>query len=174
MMRMVVLGRPGVGKTTLVREVAEAFPGRFRGFYTEEIRSGRERTGFIIKTLSGSEGVLARKNGDSFLRVGRYGVVLHDLETIGVREMEEALRHSAPLLLDEVGKMELLSVLFREWFFRVWRVLPLILVTSCFPPLREVQGLWEERGVAKFILNRENREQVKWEVLRLLASTEKR
>ncbi|MGQ9474415.1 MAG: nucleoside-triphosphatase, partial [Candidatus Caldatribacteriaceae bacterium] len=45
-----VLGRPGAGKTTLVRKVIEAFPGCFRGFYTCEIRKQGERVGFAIPT----------------------------------------------------------------------------------------------------------------------------
>jgi len=64
MTRLVILGRPGVGKTTLVKRVAEHFPGLFRGFYTEEIREGRVRTGFWIVTLSGKRSVLAAKGRD--------------------------------------------------------------------------------------------------------------
>ncbi|MGC8778542.1 MAG: nucleoside-triphosphatase [Candidatus Caldatribacteriaceae bacterium] len=168
MERVVVLGRPGVGKTTLVRKVAEAFPGCFRGFYTAEIRKGKERTGFGIKTLSGKEGILAERGRRSPLQVGRYGVLLEDLETIGVREIEEALRSGIPLLLDEVGKMELLSPLFREWFFRAWSESSFVLVTSCFPPLREVRDLWENEGVRKFVLDRGNREELGREIMDLV------
>jgi nucleoside-triphosphatase THEP1 len=168
MERVIVLGRPGTGKTTLVAKVASAFPGRFRGFYTAEIRERGERTGFLIRTLSGKEGILARTGVDTHLRVGRYGVFLEDLETIGVRELQEALTAGTPLLLDEVGKMEFCSVLFREWFFRVWEALPFLLVTSAFPPLREVEHLFEVAGAKKFLLRPQNREQLTQEILTLV------
>lgn len=165
---MVVLGRPGVGKTTLVRKVIEAFPGSFRGFYTGEIRKQGERVGFAISTLSHKEGILAKVGENSSFRVGRYGVFLEDLENLGVQEIKEALREGKALLLDEVGKMELLSPLFQEWFLHAWRSSVPLLVTSCFPPLRELESFWEERGIRKWVLERGNRDQVEQEIVDVL------
>jgi hypothetical protein len=104
MIRLVILGRPGVGKTTLVKRVAEHFPGLFHGFYTEEIREGRIRTGFRIVTLSGKRGVLATKGGASPLRVGAYAVFVEDFERLVLPELENALKQKVPLLVDEIVK----------------------------------------------------------------------
>jgi nucleoside-triphosphatase THEP1 len=60
MKALLLTGRPGVGKTTLIRRVADTLKGeRLAGFYTEELRSGGERTGFRIVTFEGSSRVMA-------------------------------------------------------------------------------------------------------------------
>ncbi|MDR7439301.1 MAG: nucleoside-triphosphatase, partial [Armatimonadota bacterium] len=43
---MLLTGRPGVGKTTVVRAVVERLSARVGGFYTEEIREAGRRQGF--------------------------------------------------------------------------------------------------------------------------------
>lgn len=40
---LLITGRPGVGKTTLIRRLAETLGDRAGGFYTEEIREAGER-----------------------------------------------------------------------------------------------------------------------------------
>ena len=58
---LLITGRPGVGKTTLIKRLIPALPPA-GGFYTEEIRSCGERVGFKIVTLAGEEGILAQKD----------------------------------------------------------------------------------------------------------------
>ena len=50
-MRVFLTGQPGVGKTTIIKEIAKTFPKKCDGFYTEEIRIGNTRSGFQIITL---------------------------------------------------------------------------------------------------------------------------
>jgi nucleoside-triphosphatase len=83
------------------------------GFFTREIREGGRRTGFKIVTLDGKEGVLARERIKSRVRVGKYGVSLRDLDEIAV----PSIIPSGPdqiIVIDEIGKMECFSQLFRE------------------------------------------------------------
>ncbi|MCH7761666.1 nucleoside-triphosphatase [candidate division TA06 bacterium] len=118
-------GRPRVGKTTLIREVIQSFTpegqgGRARqagGFYTREIREKGKRIGFEIETLSGVRGILASVNGTHqrrAYRVGRYQVHLEELERIGVQAIFEAVREREIVVIDEIGKMELLSMKFQD------------------------------------------------------------
>ncbi len=162
-----ILGRPGVGKTTLVKKIAVSFPGFFRGFYTEEIRE-RERLGFRVVTLSGKRGILAHVEGTSPFSVGRYKVFVSNFESVVCAELEKALEEKSPLLLDEVGKMELCSSWFTEWFRRAWSAASFVVVTSSFPPLPRVAQYWEEKGVEQFLLHPHNRAQVTEAVLALL------
>ena len=109
--RLILLtGRPGCGKTTVIRRVAELLPGRaLAGFYTEEIRVGGQRQGFAVRTFSNTTGTLAHTRTRGPCRVGRYGVDVEAFERIVLPELA---RPAAVLLIDEIGKMECFSAAF--------------------------------------------------------------
>jgi nucleoside-triphosphatase len=111
---ILLTGRPGVGKTTIIREIAERLGAAAGGFYTAEIREGRRRQGFRIVTLDGKEGVLSHVDIKGTPRVSRYGVNLKDLEEIGVAALRRAVADADYVLIDEIGKMELFSEGFRR------------------------------------------------------------
>jgi nucleoside-triphosphatase len=111
--RLLLEGRPGAGKTTAVARVVElvrADGGSVTGFLTRELREGGERVGFMLETLDGRRGMLAhvRIRGP---RVGRYGVALEDLERLAIPAMHA---DANLVVVDELGKMELASVAFRD------------------------------------------------------------
>jgi nucleoside-triphosphatase len=107
-------GLPGTGKTSLIIQVASGMKGRAGGFYTEEIRSQGVRQGFRLVTLEGQSAVLSHINFKSPYRVGKYGVDVDSLDRVGVAALNQALREGELVVIDEIGKMELLSVKFRE------------------------------------------------------------
>ena len=114
MSNILITGRPGVGKTTLIKKLAEALGDSAGGFYTEETREGGVRTGFSLTTLDGKHGVLARVGAEGPHRVGKYAVDLSDLETIGVPAVRSAVEARGIVLIDEIGRMELFSRTFRN------------------------------------------------------------
>jgi nucleoside-triphosphatase len=112
---ILITGRPGVGKTTLIKKFIEKSSVPCRGFYTEEMREGGRRTGFLLRTLSGTETVLASVSTRSVHKVGKYGVDLEAFERVGLLPLREALNEGGELIIiDEIGKMELFSPAFRE------------------------------------------------------------
>jgi nucleoside-triphosphatase len=111
---ILLMGRPRVGKTTIIKEVVKRLAGRAGGFYTEEIRERGQRQGFRIVTLDGQEGILAHVNVKSRYRVSKYGVDLVSLERVGVTAIRQAIVASDCVVIDEIGKMELFSVAFKE------------------------------------------------------------
>ncbi|MCS7251153.1 MAG: NTPase [Anaerolineae bacterium] len=113
---LLLTGRPGVGKTTWIRRVAEALGDRAGGFYTEEIRGLHGRLGFRLVTLDGRAAVFAHVDwvGRTPYRVGRYGVDVEVLNRLGVAAIHEAMVGKEVVLVDEIGKMELFSAAFRE------------------------------------------------------------
>ncbi len=113
---LLLTGHPGCGKTTVIRKVIDALGERAGGFYTEEIFGPGGRKGFRLITLAGKEAVLAHKDlrGPKVPRVGRYGVVMKVLEAVGVAALRAALQAGQIIVVDEIGKMELLSPAFRD------------------------------------------------------------
>lgn len=111
---ILVTGRPGVGKTTLVRAVVDALGVRAMGFVTREIREGGERVGFSIADLEGPSGVLAHVDLASPYHVARYGVNRDDLERVGVAALDRATGCARLIVMDEIGRMELCSELFQS------------------------------------------------------------
>lgn len=111
---ILLAGRPGVGKTTVIKQVVDMLGGEAGGFYTEEIRQGGRRLGFKIITLEGEEGVLAHVDIKDAPRVSKYGVNVRDLEEIGVAALRRAIEERRYVVVDEIGKMELYSQEFRR------------------------------------------------------------
>lgn len=114
---LLLTGRPGVGKTTVIKTVADSLGDRAGGFYTEEIRgpNGR-RTGFRLVTLDGDEAVMAHTNlrGEGRPRVSRYGVDVEAIEKVGVAAIRQATAGDRVVIVDEIGKMELFCEAFKE------------------------------------------------------------
>ncbi len=105
---LLLTGRPGAGKTTAIREAVKGLNIRIGGFYTEEIRRGASRTGFQLTTFDGQAGVLAHADFRGSPRVGRYGVRLDTLKNIAVPSLCNAIESADLIVVDEIGKMELL------------------------------------------------------------------
>lgn len=105
-------GMPGTGKTTIIRQAITQSKRNAGGFFTQEIRSVGIREGFRIVTLEGKEAVLAHIAIDSPFRVGKYGVDISVLDTIGVDAIYNAIAHNDIIVIDEIGKMELFSPRF--------------------------------------------------------------
>jgi len=114
---LLLTGRPGVGKTTVIKKVVAALGGQAGGFYTEEIRGadGR-RAGFRLVALDGAEAVMAHVElrGEGRPRVGRYGVDTGAIQQVGVEALWRAMAADRVVIADEIGKMELLCEPFKE------------------------------------------------------------
>ncbi len=107
-------GRPGTGKTSLIRQAVARMKGKAGGFYTEEIRNQGIREGFRLVTLDGQGAILAHVKSNSPYRVSKYGVDIGSLDKVGVSALHRAAKECDLVVIDEIGKMELFSVDFRE------------------------------------------------------------
>jgi len=115
--KVLVSGPPGSGKTTLIEKVIRAIHVPVTGFLTREIREKGGRVGFSIETTTGRKATLAHVEIDCPFHVGRYGVSIEALEAIAIPSLwpqsEDIL-----IVIDEIGKMECLSPLFRKAVMR--------------------------------------------------------
>jgi nucleoside-triphosphatase len=112
--KILLTGRPGCGKTTLVKRVVNELALPAGGFYTEEIREHGARVGFKIITLSREEAVFAHVDFKTPQRVGKYGLDLSALETVSIEALRTAMRARHLVVIDEIGPMEIRSAVFRD------------------------------------------------------------
>ena len=115
---ILLTGPPRSGKSTLIEKVVKKIKRPATGFLTRELRKQDKRVGFLIETIDGKTGLLAHQNIKSNCRVGKYKVNLEDLEQIAVPSMLPSSSDQI-VVVDEIGKMECFSRLFRETLLRV-------------------------------------------------------
>lgn len=167
--RMILLaGRPGVGKTTVIKQVVDMLGGEAGGFYTEEIRQGGRRLGFRIITLEGEEGVLAHVDIKGAPRVSKYGVNLKDLEKVGVAALKRAIEERRYVVIDEIGKMELYSQEFRRAVVGALESEKTVLGTVMAGPHPWVDALRARPQVTVLTITERNREGIAQRILEML------
>ena len=159
---ILITGRPGSGKTTLIRQVVESLDAPAGGFYTRETREpGGRRTGFEIVTLAGEVAALAGVGITGPHRVGRYGVDLDALERVGVPAIERAVEAGQLVVIDEIGKMELLSTAFQRAVIEVFRRYRLLFGAIMQSPHPFADELKAQPDVFVFELTEQNRDHVR-------------
>jgi nucleoside-triphosphatase len=167
---ILLTGRPGVGKTTVIKTVVKQLGGRAGGFYTAEIREGGRRQGFKIVTLDGQEGILSHVDIKAPPRVSRYGVNLRDLEEVGVAALQRAIEEADLVIVDEIGKMELFSQGFRRAVAEAIEGDKPVLGTVMASPEPWVDALKDLPQVTVIEVTTDNREQIAPLIMELLQS----
>jgi len=115
-----ITGMPSVGKTnTLLKiiEFLEDLGHKVQGMVTEPIIEKKKRVGFyIVNWQTREKEVFAHIDIDTKDKVGKYGVNLNALEKVGVPAIENAIldENVNIIIIDEIGKMEMLSERFCE------------------------------------------------------------
>ncbi len=115
--RIGITGRPGIGKTTVIRRVISRLRSeemKVGGMFSSDIRDNFRRVGFeIIDVSSGRKGILAYKEDREGYKVGKYVVNIKDLEGVGVEAIKRAISGDCDLvIIDEIAPMELKSKKF--------------------------------------------------------------
>ena len=162
--KVLLTGRPGCGKTTLIKRVVSELARPAGGFYTEEIRAHGERLGFKIITLDGQEALLAHVHFKTPERVGKYGLDLSALETVGVEALREAVHARQLVVIDEIGPMELRSPIFRDVVNQALDSGAPILATISARSLPFTGAIKERPDVTVIEVRPGNREQLAYEL----------
>ncbi len=171
-MKVLITGRPGVGKTTAVLRLVEhlrARGGEAVGIYTVEIRGERGRLGFkVVDIARQKEAVFAHVDLPRRRRVGRYGVDTEAFEAVALPALDAALEGGAAVIVDEVGRMELFSRGFRDRVERLFEREGTLVATIPSKPIPFVTRLMERYRPFVWDLTPENRNEVVERLLRLL------
>ena len=113
---VLLTGNPGVGKTTLVKKVAEKLKSSsernqqivLQGFFTEEVRDGNGvRSGFDVisindPTLRKSLASCNVPPSTKGPKVGKYTVMVPEFESVALKCLENVKCNV--LIIDEIGK----------------------------------------------------------------------
>lgn len=125
---ILITGRPGAGKTTAIRAIVEGLdPGHIVGFYCEARLVDGKRAGFVVKMLTGEQGLLAGPEVEGLPRFGslredglpRLGVTFTFLNDVACPEVCRDAGRARLIVIDEIGPMQAVSPVFRDMVTRV-------------------------------------------------------
>jgi len=120
--RIIITGKPRSGKSTLALSLISELrlKGKWvSGILTPEIIKNKEMTGFrIIDIASDETKVLASVDGKG-PRIGNYYVNLEELDYITQKFIDHS-ESADVIIIDEIGKMEMLSEKFRNMVEKVF------------------------------------------------------
>ncbi|XP_063427833.1 cancer-related nucleoside-triphosphatase homolog isoform X2 [Mytilus trossulus] len=172
--RIILLtGVPGVGKTTLIKEICKVLKTKsvnVQGFYTQEVRERGQRTGFSVITLDGEHGPLATVQSSSDIpsgrqyTVGKYNVCLQSFENTALPTLQVKDKQNRVIIIDEIGKMELFSQSFIRHVKHILDTKGLtVIATIPVPKGRPLQLVEEVRArpdALVFTITKENRDNI--------------
>jgi nucleoside-triphosphatase len=154
---LLIVGRPGIGKTTLMKRLVQALRGRsIDGFVTEELREEGQRLGFWLSPLDGRQVLLAHRHLQSPCRVGPYRVNVDVLDDVAVRVIRRGIERAFLLFVDELGKMELCSKRFEETVQEAFDRGPMMVATASLDPLPWLANLKRRKDVELIPLSSSN------------------
>ncbi|MGQ3683834.1 MAG: NTPase [Candidatus Loosdrechtia sp.] len=170
---ILLTGKPGVGKTTVIKKMLPFLGDDAGGFFTEEMSAMGKRMGFRVVTLDGEDGVLAHVDLNSTYQVGRYRVDPDAFEKLVIPVLENAVRDKPVIVIDEIGKMELLSMKFRELVSTILdskRLLVAVIKEDGDP---FTDWIKKRNDVTIVTVNHENRDTLPGEILEMIENNRK-
>ena len=165
---ILLTGLPGVGKTTLIRKLSEELKNLHpAGLYTEEIREEGFRKGFELISLDGKRGLLYHVEIKSPYRVGKYKV-----DVKGFEVFLDSIAFFAPetkfIIIDEIGKMECLSLEFKRLIKEILNSEKMIIATIAFKGSGLIEEIKKRNDVRLFKITEKNRDYLLSEILSYL------
>jgi len=170
---ILLTGKPGIGKTSVVKKIIPLLGVDAGGFYTEEIRELDRRMGFRVVTLDGEDGVLAHVEFNSNYKVGKYRVDLVSFEKVAIPALEKAMEHKSVVVIDEIGKMELFSMKFRELVSKILDSEKSLLCVIKENGDTFTENIKKRKDVTIITVNYENRDTLPEKVLEILRAMKK-
>ena len=171
MRHLLLIGRAGIGKTTLLKRlIQELRRSLVDGFLIEELREAEQRVGYWLSPLDGRQVLLAHRRMARGARVGPYRVNAGVLKDVAIPVLQRARQHARLVFLDELGRMTLCS---RPFVAAVQELLergPRVVATAGVAPLPFLTALKQRRDVELIPLTASNRGGVEEELAVRLAA----
>jgi len=167
---ILLTGPPGVGKTTVVMGLIESLGDLAEGFYTRELRESGRRTGFLLSSLDGKEELLAHVDLKYGPKVGRYTVDLENVDSVATVSITRAVRSNRIVIIDEIGRMELLSDGFKKEVVRALDSASRVVATIREGSDRFCDPIKEREDVTIVRVSESNREGLPAQLIQALGS----
>jgi len=167
--KFIIIGRPGSGKSTCIMLLLEKLRDsgiKVGGIRTPELRERGIRKGFAVEDiLTGRTDVFASTDFKEGPSISKYRVDIVRFESIAIPALRRALEECEVVMIDEIGKMELLSRNFIEVVRDIWESELISVGTAPLVKIEEVERLKNsseviiiERGdserVSNYLFNR--------------------
>lgn len=110
--KIFLTGNPGIGKSTAAQKIVAITKKECFGFVTKRVPNGFD----IIDLYTGESAPIARRSPD-----GRLEIFPQSFETLGVESLNYAKKPNELVLMDELGRFELLAPKFTEKVIEVIR-----------------------------------------------------
>ncbi|MEM5815016.1 MAG: NTPase [Candidatus Aenigmatarchaeota archaeon] len=114
-MKIFITGKPGSGKSTTLFKIVEELKKDYKigGILTPEVRKNGERVGFeILDVYSGKKRLFASIYFRTNYKLGKYFIDVSSFDEIFVPSIDIAFKECDIIVIDEIGKMELMSYNF--------------------------------------------------------------
>jgi len=165
MKHLLIVGRPGIGKTTLMKRLVQSLRRHpIDGFLTEELREQEQRMGFWLSPLDGRQVLLAHRRMEGGVRVGPYRVNVAVLDDVAVSVIRRGIQQAFVLFLDELGKMELCSAPFAQAVQDAFDRGPSVVATAGVTSIPFLDALKRRKDVELIPLSSANRAAVEEEL----------
>lgn len=172
MKKVLLTGRPGIGKTTIIRRFIDELNLPSAGFYTQEIRESGNRVGFEIVALDGRRNIMAHVDFNKHYRVGKYGVDLRAIDEIGTKSILHGLERGVLTIIDEIGPMEILSNKFCDAVMKAIRSSNPILGTIAKHQMDFIDAVKSLEIIKLVEVNMTNRDRIPDMILKMFNSAQ--
>jgi len=163
---ILVTGLPGVGKTTLIKKLAEVLNDLNPiGFYTAEIREDTIRRGFELIGLDGRKGLLSHIDIKSPYRVGKYKVDIKGFENF-LQTIPFLNPSTTLIVIDEIGKMECYSQKFKKLLKEILDSEKWILATIALKGSGIIEEVKKRHDIKLFEMTTSNRNSLLFDILK--------
>ena len=165
---ILITGLPGVGKTTLVRNLIDAVNNAHpAGFYTVEIRDKGVRKGFKLVSLDGRKDILSHVGFKTNFKVGKYSVDIDVFEEF-LGEINFYHSDTKLIIIDEIGKMECFSGKFQSLLRELFNADMVVVATIALKGSGPIAAIKRRKDIKLIELTRNNRELLLSQVKKLV------
>lgn len=160
-MKVLLTGKPGIGKSTILEKVKRSFIGPKFGIIGKEIRNQNRRVGFEAINHLGKRKTFAHTTDITSSNIvgGKYFVDLKVINDFVIPEIEIGINDPDSLIfIDEIGRMQALSNIFLQVVEKILNSSSNVIATIVFDPEPWSVEFKENKSIVLVEVSKKNRD----------------